>query len=107
MLLLAKNLILPGIRNLQLWFIAPFRVMSTRPGTYYLDLPPSLAAFYPWFHTSPFEPARPQPPRLPALVDNSYEVEAILQINKFRTHAKVAWVGYDSSQNQYIWLSDL
>ena len=43
----------------------------------------------------------------PALADDSYEVETILQINKRGTHAKVEWVGYDSSYNQWIRFSEL
>ena len=50
-----------------------------------------MAAVYPWFHTSLLKPALPQPFGPPALEDNSYEVEAILQIKKHGTHAKVKW----------------
>ena len=83
-----------------------FRVMSTRPGICHLDLLPSMAAIHPWFHISLLKPARTQPVGPTALKDyHSYEVEAILQINKYGTHSKVKWVGYDSSSNQWIWLS--
>ena len=67
--------------------------MSIGPGTYCLDLPPSIAAVHPWFHTSLIKPAWPQPAGPPALEDDSYEVEAILRINKRVTHAIVKWIG--------------
>ena len=38
-------------------------------------------------------------------VDTS--VEAILQISRYGIHAKVKWMGYNSSQNQWIQLSEL
>ena len=63
--------------------------MPTGPGTYHLDLLPSMAAIHPWFHTNLLKPAGPQPAGPPALEDDSYKVEAILQINKRGTHAKV------------------
>ena len=87
-ILLTKNLILPGIHKLQPWFMGPFKVMSTGPCTYHPDLSPSMAAVHPLLHTSLFKPAGPQPAGPPALEDNSYEVEAILQINKRGKHAK-------------------
>ena len=74
-------------------------MMSTGPGIYCLDLPPSMAIVHPWFHTSLLKLAGPKPAGLPAPEDDSYEFEAILQINKHRNHAKVKWMGYDSSQN--------
>ena len=79
--------------------------MSTEPVTYHLDLPPSMAAVHPWFHTSLLKPAGPQPAGPPVLEDDSYEVEAIIQINKHGTHAKVKWMGYDYPYNQWIRLS--
>ena len=39
--------------------------------------------------------------------DDSYEIEAILKINKRGTHAKVKWVGYNSSHNQCFQLSEI
>ena len=106
-LLSTKNLILPGIHKLQPWFIGPYRVMSTWPGTYRLDLPPSITAVHPWFYISLLKPAGPQTAGPLALVDHSYEVEALLQINKCGIQTKVKWVGCDSSHNQYIQLSKL
>ena len=84
-----KNLILPGICKLQPWFVDPFQVMSTGPGAHYLDPLPSRAAVHPWFHTSLLKPAWPQPAGPLTLEDDSYEVEAILHINKHGTHAKL------------------
>ena len=84
-----KNLTLPGIHKLQPWFLGPFCVISIGAGTYSLDLLPSMAAVHPWFHTSLLKPSGPQPAGPPALADDSYKVEAILQINKRGTHAKV------------------
>ena len=81
--------------------------MSTGPDTYCLDLPLFTAAVHPWFHTNLLKLAGPQPAGPPALEDDSYEVEAILQINKRGTHAKVKQMGYDYSQNQWIQLSEL
>ena len=66
-----------------------------------------MAAIQPWFHTSLLNPTGPQPIGTPALEDDSYEVEAILQINKHGTCTKVKWMGYDSSHNQWIWISEL
>ena len=63
--------------------------MSIGPGTYCLDLPPSIAAVHPWFHTSLPKPAGPQPAGLPALVNDSYEVESILKIYKRGKYDKV------------------
>ena len=51
-LLSTKNLTLPAIHKLQLWFIGPFQVMFTGPGTYFPAPPPSMAAVHPWFYTS-------------------------------------------------------
>ena len=48
-----------------------------------------MAAVHQWFYTSLLKPAGPQPSGPPAQEDDSYEVEAILQINKRGTHAKV------------------
>ena len=59
-----------------------------------------MAAFHPLFYTSLFKPAGPQPTGIPALEDNSYEIEAIFQIENRVTQAKVKWMGYYSSQNQ-------
>ena len=81
--------------------------MSTGPGTYHLALLPSMAAVHPWFHTSLLKRAGPQPARPPALVDDSYEVETILHINKSEIHTKIKCMGYDSSQKQCIRLSEL
>ena len=58
--------------------MGPFRVMSTGPGTYHLNLPLSIAAVHPWFHTSLPKPDGLQPAGSRALKDDSYEVEAIL-----------------------------
>ena len=88
-LLLTKNLILPGIYKFQPCFVGPFLVMSTGPGTYHLYLPPSMAAIHPWFHTSLLKPVGPQPVGPLALEDDSYKFAAILRIKKRRTHAKV------------------
>ena len=85
----------------------PICVMSTGPDTYCLDLPTSMAAVHPWFHVSFLKPAGPQPAGPSALEDDSYEVEAIFQINKRGTRTKVKWMGYDSSHNQWIQLYEL
>ena len=71
-LLSTKNLNLLGICKLQVCFIGPFQAISTGPGTYCLDLLPSMAAIHPWFNTSLLKPAVPQPARGPAMEDNSY-----------------------------------
>ena len=81
--------------------------MSTGPGTYFLDLALSMAAVHPWFHTSLLKPARPHSSGPPTLENDSYEVEAILQINKPGRLAKVKWMGSDYSHNQWIKLSKL
>ena len=81
--------------------------MSTGPGTYCLGVPPNMPAVHPWFHTSLLKPAGSQTSGPPTLEDDSYKVEAILQINKRGTHAKVKWMGYDSLHNQWIWISEL
>ena len=70
-----------------------FQVLSTGPGTYFLDLPPSMAAIHPWFHTTYFKPAVLQSSGPLALEDNSYEIEAFLQFNKRGTQAKVMLMG--------------
>ena len=56
---------------------------------YFLDLPPIMTTLHLWFHTILFTPTGSQPVWLPALEDNSYKVNAILQINKHRAHAEV------------------
>ena len=56
-----------------------------------------MAAIHLWFYTSLLKPAGPQPVGPPILEDDSFKVTAIIQINKRGTHAKVKWVGYDSS----------
>ena len=71
--------------------------MSTGSTNHPLDLPLIMATVYPWFHISLLKPAGPQPFGPPALEDDSYEVETILQINKRGTHAKVKWIGNHSS----------
>ena len=96
---LTKQFKLPGIHKLQPWFIGPCRVMSKGTGTYHLDLLPSMASVHPWFHTSLLKPAGPQPAGPPALADDSYKVEDILQINKRGTHAKMKCNGNDSPHN--------
>ena len=106
-LLSTKNLTLPGICKLQPQLMGPFGVMTTGPGTYHLDLLPSIAAVHPWFYNNLFKPAGPQPAGPPTLADDSYKVKAILQINKHKVHAKVKWEGYDPSQNRWIWLLEL
>ena len=106
-LLSAKNLRLPGINKLLLWFVGPYQVISTRLGINCLDYPPSMAAACPWFYSNLFKPARPKPTGTPALKDDSYKVEAILQSNKHRIHTQVKWIGYDSSNNQWVKLSEL
>ena len=63
--------------------------MSPRLSTYFMDLLPSMADVYPWFHTSPLKPAGPHSAGAPALEDNSYEVETIFQINKHGTYAQM------------------
>ena len=87
--------------------MGPFQVMSRGPGTYCLDLLPSMASICPWFHNSLFKPAEPQCTGPPALADDSYKVQAIFQINKHGKHDKVKSMGYDSSQNQWIPISEL
>ena len=69
--------------------MGPFQVMSTGPSTYYLELLPCIAAFHLWFHASPLKSIGPQPGRWPVMEDDSYEVEAILLINKHSIRAKV------------------
>ena len=59
-----------------------------------------MAAAHPWFHTSLFKPAEPQPAGPLALEGDSYEVEAILQINKCGMYAKGKWISYRSSYKQ-------
>ena len=54
-----------------------------------------MATVQQWFHTSILKPAGPQPVGLPALEDDSNEVEVILKINNRGTHVKVKWIGYD------------
>ena len=56
-----------------------------------------MAVVHPWFYTSLFKPAGPRIAGPPALEDDSYLLKAILQISKRGTHAKVKWVGYESS----------
>ena len=106
-LLLTKNLIIT--RHSQIATMVRGPLLSDVYRTWYLslDFPPSMAAVHPWFHTSLLKPAGPQPAGPPVLEDDSYEVEAILQINKRGTYAKVKWMGYDSSHNQWIRLSEL
>ena len=106
-ILLNKNLMLPGIDKLQQWFIGPFRMISKGPGTYHLDLQPSMDAIHPWFHTSFLKPAGPHSSRPLTLEDDSYKVKTILKINKRGTHAKEKWMGYNSSHNQWIKLAEL
>ena len=106
-LLLTKNLILSDIFRLQPRFIGPFQVMSIGSGTYCLDPPPSMAAVYPWFHTSLFKPDVPHSDLPPALENDSYEVEDIFQINKHGTHSKVKCPGYNYYYSQWIKLSEL
>ena len=81
--------------------------MHTGPGIYCLDLLPSMAAVHSWFYTDLFKPAGLKPFGPPALEDDYYKVEAILQINKHGTHSKVKWIGYDSFHNQWIKLFEL
>ena len=92
---------------MQLWFIGPFQLKSTGPGTYFLDPPLRIAAVYPWFHISLFKPTWPQSTGQPMLKDDSSEAEAILQINKRVTHAKYKWMGFESSCSQWIKLPKL
>ena len=66
-----------------------------------------MAAAYPWFYTSLLKPSGPHFAGLPALEDDSYEVEAIILIKTHGTHSKVKWIGCDSSHNQWIKLSEL
>ena len=71
--------------------------MPTGPCTYCLDPPPSMVTVHPWFYTNLFKPAGPHSAELSVLEYDSYEVKAILKISKRSTHAKVKWMGYDSS----------
>ena len=48
-----------------------------------------------------------QPAGLPSLTDDSYEIEATLQISKRGAHAKVKQMGYDLYYNQWIKLFEL
>ena len=66
-----------------------------------------MAAVHQWFHTSLFKSAGSQPAWPPVLENDSYEVKAILQIKKHKTHANIKWIGYDSLQNQWIKPSEL
>ena len=59
-----------------------------------------MAAIYPWFHISLIKPTGPQNDDPHALEDNSYKIDAILQINKRGTLAKVEWIGYDPLYSQ-------
>ena len=102
-----KNLTLPGIQKLQQLFMGTFQVISTGSSIHCLDILPSIAAIYPWFYTSLLKLCGPQPAWLPMLKDDSYEVEAIFQINKRGTNAKVNWLGNIFSQNQCIRLLKL
>ena len=106
-LLLTKNPTLSDIYKFQPRFMGPIQVISTELSTYSLDLPPSMAAVHPWFHPILLKPAGPQPAGPLALEDDSYEAEAILQISKRGKHAKMIYIGYDSSYNQYGQLSRL
>ena len=87
--------------------MGPFQVMSTGAGTYYLDLLLSIAAIHPWLQTSFLKLAGPQPARPSTLEDDSYKVEAILQINKYISHATVKWIGYNVLHNQGINIHEL
>ena len=57
--------------------------------TWHLSPGSSTKHVHPWFYNSLFTPAGPQPTWRPELEDESYEVEAILKIDKCETHAKV------------------
>ena len=106
-LLYTKNLKLPDICKFQPWFMVPFWVTSTESATYCLDLPPNMAAVHPWFHANLLKPVQPHPAGLPMLEGDSDKVEAILQINKHGKHANMKCLGYSSSYNQWIKLSEL
>ena len=41
----------------------------------------------------------------PQTYNDGYKFEAIIQISKHETNAKVKWMGYDFSHSQWIWLS--
>ena len=105
-LLLTNNLTLPTFANCNysLWALPSdvYRTWYLLPGS-------STKRGYcsPIGSYQSLKPAGPQPAGSPALVDDSYKVEAILQINKHGIHTKVKWVGYDSSQNQWIQLCEL
>ena len=80
---------------------------SIGPGTYHLDLPPSMASVDPWFYSSLLKIVGSQAAGPLALENDSNEVEAIFQINTHGTNATVKWMGYDSSHNQWTRLSEL
>ena len=59
-----------------------------------------MVAVYPWFHTSLYKPAGPHSIGPSMLEDDSYEVEAILQVNKHEKKAIVRYMDYNSYYNQ-------
>ena len=61
-----------------------FREIPTGPSTYCPDLPLSMAAVQPWFHTYLLKPAGPQPAGPPALKDDSYEVKSIFKLTSVK-----------------------
>ena len=100
-----KNLTLPGIHKFQPQFMGPFLVISTGCGSDRLDITLSMDYVHPQFHTRLLKPVGHHSAGLSALEDDSYEVEIILQINKYVIYTKEKLIGYDSSKNQQIKLS--
>ena len=66
-----------------------------------------MEAVHSWFHTSLFKPVGFQPAGPLILEDNIYQVETILQISKHGAYIKIKYIGYSSSHNQCIKLSEL
>ena len=86
-LLLTKNPNFPGVCEFQPHFMGPLHILSLGLSTYCLDFSSSMDAVYPWFHNRLLKPARSQPTWPPALDNNFYEVEAIIQISKHGINA--------------------